>query len=413
MLASTSDAGATWVYHNNPLAGYDQTLWSVSCPGANTCYSVGTTYNSNGNPSGGTIVTTKDGGATWSGQKSDGATAADGLYSIACPGAASCFAVGNGGAVYHTSDGATWSGQQAGSNNLWGVACATGTTTCFAVGDYGTILKTTDGATWSPQTSNTGNWLEGVACPGPTTCYAAGNNGIILKTTDGATWAAQTSNSNQPLYTVRCTSLTACYAVGVAGTILETTDGSTWSQLTNPLSGPASALNTGPENQVFDLTCSTGGNCFAVTWDGNVLTPAASPTNTSFSITTATAGWYLVGGSSVTKWPDATSAWSYDASHAQWSVPSGSSTLGAGAWEFLSGTFATSHAVSVQSCSVAISVVPHRWNMVGNPCNRTVFLPPGARALLYNPLAQAYTLTTFIPQGMGAWVMPAGNSLNL
>jgi len=60
------------------------------------------------------------------------------------------FVVGDGGAIFHSSDGVRWSQQASGTgNNLFGVA-AVSASDVFAVGALGTILHY-DGRAWSKQ----------------------------------------------------------------------------------------------------------------------------------------------------------------------------------------------------------------------------------------------------------------------
>jgi hypothetical protein len=293
------------------------------------------------------------------------------------------------------------------------VSCLAGTTTCYAVGESGTILKTVDGSTWSPQTSGTTNILFSVACTDTNTCYAVGGSGTILSTTNGGTtWTPRTSGTTNDLYAVACTAATACDAVGVAGTVLTTADGSTWTQSPNQFSGPVAELNAGPFNDLFGVTCSTGA-CFIVTGTGNVLVAAGAPvTPATYSFSTP-AGWYLVGGSPWTTWGDADTSLAWDAFRGHWYAPTSTVPVGTGAWEHVGPTAAASHSVSVQTCAspVTVTVQPHRWNIVGNPCNRAVNVPAGSRALLYQ--GGRYVVSTSIPEGLAAWVLPASGNLQL
>jgi hypothetical protein len=102
------------------------------------------------------------------------------------------WAVGTGGTILHSTDGATWQPQTSGAiNDLHSVYGTGDGKTLWAVGDGGTILHSTDGATWQPQTSGTANDLESVYGTGDAkTLWAVGLGGPILTTHDGgATWA--------------------------------------------------------------------------------------------------------------------------------------------------------------------------------------------------------------------------------
>jgi hypothetical protein len=127
----------------------------------------------------------------------------------------------------------------------------------------------------------------------------------------------------------------------------------------------------------------------------------------------APAGWSMIGGSPLSLWADATVSWIWDAATGVWRHPTGAEPPGAGAWENLGA--ASGEQLTVQLCSsgvaVSVPVQPHRWNMVGNPCNKTVQLPPDTRALLWN--GATYVLSQTVPAGHAAWVLPTSSLLTL
>jgi photosystem II stability/assembly factor-like uncharacterized protein len=134
-----------------------QDLQAVSCPSATDCMAVGINVTQAGSKEVGTVVTTIDGGATWTRQHNP-AGFTD-LTAVACPSAGTCEAVGLGSthAVARTTDGgSTWTGQGVpGSVFLEGIACPAAAV-CYAVGenadDAGVAYGTTDsGQTWVPQ----------------------------------------------------------------------------------------------------------------------------------------------------------------------------------------------------------------------------------------------------------------------
>jgi len=76
------------------------------------------------------------------------------LYGIACPTSRTCVVVGTGGTILTTSDGgATWRSRTSGTtNDLWGIACPSASN-WLAVGQRGTILASRGGASsWSSRT---------------------------------------------------------------------------------------------------------------------------------------------------------------------------------------------------------------------------------------------------------------------
>jgi hypothetical protein len=98
--------------------------------------------------------------------------------------------------------------------------------TLWAVGFGGTILHSTDGATWKPQTSGTTEALRSVYGTGDgKTLWAVGFGGTILHITDGATWTPQTSGTTKALLSVYGTGDgKTLWAVGEGGEIAKLTE---------------------------------------------------------------------------------------------------------------------------------------------------------------------------------------------
>ena len=111
-----------------------------------------------------------------------------------------------------------------------GTVSALSASFAWAVGDGGVILKTTDGATWSPQNSRVTGTLYGVSAIDPTTCWAVGGGGAILLTDDGGlTWTPQASGVTVNLRAVCAVSPVTAWVVGEGGVALKTADGGlTW-----------------------------------------------------------------------------------------------------------------------------------------------------------------------------------------
>lgn len=238
--------------------GTTAVMAALSCAGASTCVAVGAS---------GVILQTTDGGQTWR-PRSSGTAAA--LAGVSCV-ASSCVAVGAvvaGAAVIVASGdgGATWAPRTSGTASaLSAVSCAS-TSVCVAVGTGGVLIRSADGGSlWAPQNVGTTS-LNGVTCPSASRCVAVGaipaggGTATAIASTDGGiSWAVQSSASPQPLAAVACVDTLACIADGALGTTVATTDGgATWAQTGNPLSGPVSALNTGPAlTTTYAAACST------------------------------------------------------------------------------------------------------------------------------------------------------------
>jgi photosystem II stability/assembly factor-like uncharacterized protein len=192
----------------------------------------------------GTILTTTDGGATWTAQAS---AHAGWLFGVAGTDAAHAWAVGgaHGATVLGTSDGgATWAAQATTTGSLQAVA-AMDATHAWAVGSYGSaaqIVATNDGAAWSKETLpvDAGPLLD-VCAADASHVWAVGNGGTIVATTDGGSaWALQHADKDITLTAVSFIDALHGWAAGYAGSgifatravLLATADGgATWTEI--------------------------------------------------------------------------------------------------------------------------------------------------------------------------------------
>ena len=170
----------------NPWGG----LTGISCSDATTCVGVGiyatVTGQTNPNPDP-PIVTTTDGGTTWTRQVS-GAGTGNFLQAVSClPGTTTCTAVGRGGKILTTTDLTTWTAATSNTTNYLNSVTCLSTSFCIAVGQNGTV-DVLNGTTWTATTGNGGTGtLADVACQGNLVCYATGKQGVTLLTTTGGT----------------------------------------------------------------------------------------------------------------------------------------------------------------------------------------------------------------------------------
>ena len=145
------------------------------------------------------------------------------------------WAVGECGTIIRTRDGGdTWTLQKSGTSQALLDLCFTDTLNGAVVGNTGVILTTLDGGgTWISRFSGTVSALFGISCSDRKNGLAVGASGTILRTTDGGiTWTSQKSGTTLPLLDVSCPASGMGYAVGFSGTILKTTDGGfTWTKL--------------------------------------------------------------------------------------------------------------------------------------------------------------------------------------
>jgi hypothetical protein len=150
-------------------------------------------------------------------------------------------AVGDGGTILTSSDGATWSRQSSGTTKtLEGIAWSG--TQYAVVGDSGTVLTSPDGTAWTMHSLNVDNLFYGIAWSG-SAFVAVGFTGNILTSPDGITWTPRVSGTQDVLQGVTWSG-SQFVAVGRAGAILTSPDGVTWTSRGN------------------------GGGLYGVTWSG-------------------------------------------------------------------------------------------------------------------------------------------------
>ena len=242
----------------------------------------------------GTILATRNGGATWRRQVS-GTTA--NLNAVATAGAKDAWAVGRGVILATTDGGASWVVQDsalgtdlmgvsfADSLHGWAVGGVGGARHGWADGGGGSILATTDGgATWTAQYSLPSGKLYAVASTDDQHAWAVGfdgaNGGVgaILATTDGgATWTAQDSKAITPLYGVSFANDSDGWVVGMDGEILATQDGGAhWvkqpTSVANPLYGvsfrdKSHGLAVGATDTVAGIVLRTNDGGATWTWE--------------------------------------------------------------------------------------------------------------------------------------------------
>jgi photosystem II stability/assembly factor-like uncharacterized protein len=192
----------------------------------------------------GAISHTTDAGKTW--QAVDSGTQ-EPLFGIDFADPQHAWAVGKSALVIHTDDaGKTWTAQRTPlsiEKHLFKVK-AIDPRTAWAVGDWGTIISTKDGgATWEDRslgvtpvkteglpgrTSTTITddiILYDVSFPDPQHGFICGEFGTLLVTTDGgATWMRRVAPTEKTLFGVYFTTPERGWVVGIDGLVLRTED---------------------------------------------------------------------------------------------------------------------------------------------------------------------------------------------
>jgi hypothetical protein len=211
-------------------------------------------------------------------------------------------AVGQGGAIFSSSDGKSWTFRTPAnySTDLNAVATITANVNLapvvllVAVGANGAVIRSSDGLNWTPTITGSPALptLRSVAAAG-NTFVAVGDNGFIVTSGDGATWVARLSSTTANLHGVHCVSST-CVAVGDAGVADISLDGGT-SWFVNTLGNGTSTLravaygnfdNNVTGFNVVGVGGSTSINTWVVVGDNGVVFQS-----TSFSSTTSTITW--------------------------------------------------------------------------------------------------------------------------
>lgn len=310
-IVETTDAGASWTGEYDETSTYLHSLW---CSTATSCYAYGTSYLSTSDgstwgldavpaafptlaacptattcigssPSAG-IVTSDDGGATWSTADGDVVPTA-----LSCGSATTCVGTDGTNLVITTDGGATWDEQSPpyADEVLLAVACLSAAN-CQAVGDDAVdtypgrallldVTPSTQG--FSPERVSTVlDAAVSASCPAAADCAVAavdpyGNPLLVRTTNGGSSWAdlavpAPFAQEDQVL----CTSSASCLVSGSdadgQGSVWRTTDaGATWT------AGAVSAS----VGEVDRLQCASSARCVATAYLANSWTAVLSSSN--------------------------------------------------------------------------------------------------------------------------------------
>jgi hypothetical protein len=273
-----------------------QALRSVACPTARRCWAVGSTLGNSSVPAVAALVTTTDGGATWTVRTPPPTVGY--LSAIACSSTRSCTAVGQvgltgigpGAIVTTKNGGSTWSLEPvpAGTTDVTTVDCRPGGR-CLALGVVSGRVTTL-----TPSTS--GAWTAGGVVPAPASvatslsctdsvhCWATSEQlvdvghviGLIAVTSSGgATWTLQgLPVGTGALQAIDCTPgpLSKTPAAGTANTATGTTTDTGTGATCVAVGTTSTVLGGVRTGQGVILTSSDGGG----TWGSAKVTPTAA-----------------------------------------------------------------------------------------------------------------------------------------
>ena len=217
-VVRTTDGGRSWA---RDTSGTDQILRSVTLFG-NVALAVGNA---------GTVLrATKQ--SEWSDWSVD-TLGTNSLWAVTLANEATGWAVGENGAIWHTTDdGVTWSEQTSDVSETLTDVVFTDALNGLIVGSGGTILSTSNGGEiWAVDASATWHNLFGVCHAGQAKAWAVGSLTILHSTNGGSSWSAEPTGTarHTTLQDITFLSEDLGWAVGNAGTILKTADGGdTW-----------------------------------------------------------------------------------------------------------------------------------------------------------------------------------------
>ncbi|MBV8054251.1 MAG: hypothetical protein JOZ29_14655 [Deltaproteobacteria bacterium] len=184
----------------------------------------------------GVVMTTDDGGRTWSRQRLKSGPKYYDLYSMAfTPDGSRGWAVGDGGVIFRTDDrGTTWTEQKGPpglKTALLKVGMADAQRLCVS-GEHGVLLCTSDGgANWNLQNFHDLSFYD-VVFTDPNNVWAVGEFATLMHSADGGkTWQVVTGGElgkGDALFSIAFDGRQGL-AVGLIGTSLQSSDGGkTW-----------------------------------------------------------------------------------------------------------------------------------------------------------------------------------------
>lgn len=190
---------------------------------------------------------------------------------------------GEGGAMYSSVDGATWSAITSVTSNRLNGASFFGS--YKLVGDAGTVLTSADGLSWTTRTSGTVQNLYAIASNNVNLNVAVGANGTIIASADGVTWVAATSSATvRDLFGVSygiVNGVGTWVAVGAGGTLVTSTDGLTWHSVNSGTALDLQGVSYGAVMTTSGTTTTTTTTFVTVGASGTVLSSTDAATWTA------------------------------------------------------------------------------------------------------------------------------------
>jgi photosystem II stability/assembly factor-like uncharacterized protein len=221
----TSDAGQSWQFVE------------VQRPRRTTFYAAFSFTADNavlvGN--GGAIFMTSDGGGTWT-QQGEAFSRAH-FRSVTALSDSSAWVFGDKSAFFTNDRGNSWAGSDTISLTGFRFGRALSETRLIGAGSQGQVMLSTDGgASWSTQVLSASGQIEDIMFLDDNNGWLAGAHGTLARTTDGgSTWEEFSAGVNHDFNGISAVSPSIAWVVGNGGKIFHTTDaGQTWTEQANP-----------------------------------------------------------------------------------------------------------------------------------------------------------------------------------
>lgn len=208
VIFRTTDMGATW---DQVVTGADYGISGMKFVDENRGLAVGWS----------TILSTEDGGRTWTRRPIPPTVGDCYLVGLACSDKKRWLVVGAGGVILASEDsGRTWKSQASPVKKSLQSVAWSDSHTATIVGDRGLILQSIDGSSWTERKSGTSFRLNAVEYVSPSIGFAVGQFGTVLRTDDGGrTWHPEKSHTLNHLWRLTWSGK-SIFAVGLGTTIL-------------------------------------------------------------------------------------------------------------------------------------------------------------------------------------------------
>ncbi len=233
------------------VSGTTQNLNSIFFLTTSTGFSVGNQ---------GTLLTTTDGGNTWS-TFNLGSTS--NLRKVYFKSSSVGFILSDDGKIFKTvNGGSTWTNQTIHTSGLNGIDF--NGENGIAVGDDGHVFYSSNaGDTWAGVGTISVFTFNDVKFLDATTAVLVGVGGRVFKTINtGVTWSALTSNTSSSLSSIELQQNNTYYITGTDGTILSL------DPITDSFTVEGAGITT---NWLQDITCNNSGYCYTAGSSATVL----------------------------------------------------------------------------------------------------------------------------------------------